>query len=212
MRLSIAGESDPIEFDEDERWLRVGRGAYELLCNFSHTEPRRFACDGGHVELADSRLVPHRLLGLPALTGSALATYVGSAALGEPARVPLGRVIVDACHTCRGAGLVGNRVRTIEVTIPPGVENGDVFGLGDPHHFLKGYIAMWILNQYARTGKLLKGWFNPGSGVITKANIATIVKRETNNQTRYAYYKATITKELADPSAYIKPLAQAGGN
>jgi molecular chaperone DnaJ len=35
-----------------------------------------------------------------------------------------GRIVVDPCKTCRGAGLVGNRVRTIEVTIPPGVENG----------------------------------------------------------------------------------------
>ncbi|MFT3764509.1 MAG: molecular chaperone DnaJ [Minicystis sp.] len=35
-----------------------------------------------------------------------------------------GRVVVDPCTTCRGAGLVGGRVRTIEVTIPPGVENG----------------------------------------------------------------------------------------
>jgi ABC-type sugar transport system substrate-binding protein len=93
-----------------------------------------------------------------------------------------------------------------------GVEDGQVFGLGDPHHFMKGYIAMWILNQYARTGKLLKGWFNPGSGVITKANIATIVKRETNNQTRYAYYKSTIAAEIADPSKYVVPLSQAGMN
>ncbi|APR86506.1 Chaperone protein DnaJ [Minicystis rosea] len=35
-----------------------------------------------------------------------------------------GRVVVDPCTTCRGAGLVGGRTRTIEVTIPPGVENG----------------------------------------------------------------------------------------
>ena len=35
-----------------------------------------------------------------------------------------GRLVVDPCKTCRGAGLVGNRVRTVEVTIPPGVENG----------------------------------------------------------------------------------------
>jgi molecular chaperone DnaJ len=35
-----------------------------------------------------------------------------------------GKVVVDPCKTCRGAGLVGNRSRTIEVTIPPGIENG----------------------------------------------------------------------------------------
>lgn len=35
-----------------------------------------------------------------------------------------GRTVVNPCKTCQGAGLVGNRTRTIEVTIPPGVENG----------------------------------------------------------------------------------------
>lgn len=35
-----------------------------------------------------------------------------------------GQVVVNPCTKCRGAGLVGGRVRTIEVTIPAGVENG----------------------------------------------------------------------------------------
>ena len=35
-----AGESEPIEFDEDGRWLRVRRGSHELVCNFAHAEPR----------------------------------------------------------------------------------------------------------------------------------------------------------------------------
>jgi molecular chaperone DnaJ len=36
-----------------------------------------------------------------------------------------GRIVVDPCKGCRGAGLVG-KPRTIEVTIPPGIENGTV--------------------------------------------------------------------------------------
>jgi molecular chaperone DnaJ len=35
-----------------------------------------------------------------------------------------GRVVTSPCATCRGAGLLGGKVRTIEVTIPAGVENG----------------------------------------------------------------------------------------
>jgi molecular chaperone DnaJ len=34
-----------------------------------------------------------------------------------------GRIVLDPCNTCRGAGLVA-KSRTIEVTIPPGIENG----------------------------------------------------------------------------------------
>ncbi len=35
-----------------------------------------------------------------------------------------GSMVTNPCPTCRGAGLLGNKTRTIEVTIPPGVENG----------------------------------------------------------------------------------------
>lgn len=100
----------------------------------------------------------------------------------------------------------------VDPTAIHGVQDGDIFGLGDPYHFLKGYIAMYILDKHARGGKLITGWWDPGSGVITKANISTIIKRETNNATRYAFYKPIIQKELANPSKYIGTLAQAGEN
>ena len=100
----------------------------------------------------------------------------------------------------------------VDPTAIHGVQSGAIFGLGDPYHFLKGYIAMYILDKAARGGALIKGWWDPGSGAITKANIATIIKRETNNSTRYAFYKAIIQKELKNPSKYIGTLAAAGQN
>jgi maltooligosyltrehalose trehalohydrolase len=45
------GDAAAIEFDEDQRWLRVQRGPFEILCNFSH-EPRRVPCEGTSVELS----------------------------------------------------------------------------------------------------------------------------------------------------------------
>jgi maltooligosyltrehalose trehalohydrolase len=44
-------EPDAIEFDEAEHWLRVRRGAFEVICNFS-SERRRIACAGTAAELA----------------------------------------------------------------------------------------------------------------------------------------------------------------
>jgi ribose transport system substrate-binding protein len=90
------------------------------------------------------------------------------------------------------------------------VQQGYVDALGDPEHFLKGYMATWLLYQHAVNGTALPtGWLNPGAGVITKANVASIVTREKNNANRLAWYKAIIAKETANPSAYIKPLKQA---
>jgi maltooligosyltrehalose trehalohydrolase len=45
------GDADTIEFDEEQRWLRVQRGPFEILCNFSD-EPRRVPCEGRSVELS----------------------------------------------------------------------------------------------------------------------------------------------------------------
>lgn len=90
------------------------------------------------------------------------------------------------------------------------VQQGAVYALADPHHFLKGYIAIHFLAEHAQHGTALpKGWFNPGFGIVDKANVASIIAREKNNSTRYAYYAATIKKELANPSAYIHPLSAA---
>ena len=45
------GDVEAIEFDEEARWLRCRRGAYELACNFA-AESRSVPCEGRRVELA----------------------------------------------------------------------------------------------------------------------------------------------------------------
>jgi maltooligosyltrehalose trehalohydrolase len=48
-----SAEADRVGWVEEERWLRVQRGSYELLCNFSHDEPRQLRIrDGASLELA----------------------------------------------------------------------------------------------------------------------------------------------------------------
>jgi ribose transport system substrate-binding protein len=89
------------------------------------------------------------------------------------------------------------------------VKDGYVYALGDPQHFLKGYVAISLLADHANGKALPQGWFNPGSGIVTQANVSQVIAREQNNDTRLAFYKAMLDKELANPSAYIKPLNQA---
>jgi maltooligosyltrehalose trehalohydrolase len=56
-RIPAGSEAEAIAFDEEERWLRVRRAGFDLVCNFS-SEPRRVPCAGCTVELAtgDPRL------------------------------------------------------------------------------------------------------------------------------------------------------------
>ena len=45
------GDADAIEFDEEARWLRVCRGKFEVIANFSSSR-RRIRCSGSTVELS----------------------------------------------------------------------------------------------------------------------------------------------------------------
>ncbi|MBV9197373.1 MAG: malto-oligosyltrehalose trehalohydrolase [Solirubrobacterales bacterium] len=60
VRLELPwGDADAIEFDEAERWLRVRRGEYELVCNFA-SQAQRIRCAGGAIRLATC---PHPPIG-----------------------------------------------------------------------------------------------------------------------------------------------------
>ncbi|HEY1915242.1 MAG TPA: substrate-binding domain-containing protein [Streptosporangiaceae bacterium] len=92
-----------------------------------------------------------------------------------------------------------------------GVAAGDVQALVSPEHWLKGYIAVYLLAEHAVKGTALpKGWWNPGSLVVTKANIAEILARQKTAATRAAWFHSEVTAELADPAKYLKPLSDLG--
>jgi ribose transport system substrate-binding protein len=87
------------------------------------------------------------------------------------------------------------------------VKDGRVYALADPEHWLKGYIAIALLARQALDGTAMpKGWWNPGASLVTAKNIDRILERQQSGATRTAYYRATVDRELANPSAYLKPI------
>ncbi|RFS86506.1 sugar ABC transporter substrate-binding protein [Actinomadura spongiicola] len=90
------------------------------------------------------------------------------------------------------------------------VKDGSLFALSSPEHWLKGYIAIQMLIQSKRDGKKLpEGWWNPGTLVVNGGNVEEVMKRQANEQSRNAYFKALADKQLDDPDKYLKPLDQA---
>jgi maltooligosyltrehalose trehalohydrolase len=69
-----SGEAAPIAFDEEGRWLRVGRGSYELVCNFGEHE-LALGARGAGMRLATHDAVALRRgrLTLPPLSGALLS-------------------------------------------------------------------------------------------------------------------------------------------
>lgn len=90
------------------------------------------------------------------------------------------------------------------------VASGVNFGLLDPEHFLKGYVAMRLLIEHALSNKAIpQGWWNPGAQLITQSNVQQVITRQESTKAKGAYFQPIIDKEFANPSAYIKPMDQA---
>ena len=89
------------------------------------------------------------------------------------------------------------------------VAQGYVKVLGDPYHFMKGYISASLLSEHALTGEEIPaGWWNPGSGIVNKENVAEIEKREEGQANRIEFFEPIAEKELANPTEYVKPLSE----
>jgi ribose transport system substrate-binding protein len=89
------------------------------------------------------------------------------------------------------------------------VAQGYVKALGDPYHFMKGYISASLLSEHAKEGKEIPaGWWNPGSGVVTEANVAEIEKREESQANRIEFFEPIAEEELANPSKYLKSISE----
>ncbi|RKS76545.1 ribose transport system substrate-binding protein [Actinomadura pelletieri DSM 43383] len=90
------------------------------------------------------------------------------------------------------------------------VKEGSLFALASPEHWLKGYIATEMMVRSRRDGKKLpEGWWNPGTLIVNSGNVDDVMKRQANEQTRIAFFKAIADKQLAEPGKYLKPLKQA---
>lgn len=90
------------------------------------------------------------------------------------------------------------------------LQEGLVHTLVSPEHWLKGYLAVRLLADHAQNGSALPhGWWNPGTLVVNQSNVADIVARQRDTGARARWFAARVSKELANPSQYVKPLSAA---
>jgi ABC-type sugar transport system substrate-binding protein len=88
--------------------------------------------------------------------------------------------------------------------------DGYVYALASPEHWLKGYISVKLLAQHAQSGKALPaGWWNPGALVVNRSNVANIIARQHDEASRARWFKAVVNEQFAQQSEYVKPLSAA---
>ncbi|WP_284746026.1 sugar ABC transporter substrate-binding protein [Amycolatopsis sp. RTGN1] len=91
-----------------------------------------------------------------------------------------------------------------------GVKDGLDFVTIDPEHFLKGYVVTALLIRSVKEKKPLpQGWLRMPGLVVDSSNIDAVIKRQTSTQAAYDFYKPEIDRILANPSASVRPLAEA---
>ena len=90
------------------------------------------------------------------------------------------------------------------------VKNGTNFVTISPEHYLKGYIALRLLAESVTTGKPLpKGWFDEPGLVVDSGNVDAIIKRQSSDAERRAWFKPGIDKIFADIAPYLKSMTDA---
>jgi ribose transport system substrate-binding protein len=87
------------------------------------------------------------------------------------------------------------------------VKEGSVTVLGDPWHFMKGYIATTLLARHAIDKTAIpQGWWNSGAGVVIPSNVDQVIAREKDNSARLAFFQKVIDQQLAKPP--MKPISE----
>jgi ABC-type sugar transport system substrate-binding protein len=75
--------------------------------------------------------------------------------------------------------------------------------------YLQGYLPVLALVAQLRDGKPpVKGWLDVGTEVVTKDNVETLYKRESDTAYMTQWYADWIAKNFTDLSALQKPLPQ----
>ena len=89
-----------------------------------------------------------------------------------------------------------------------GIANGTVAADLAQNWYLEGYTATRMLIDAARNHTTPPaGWFQPGTTVVTKANVATLEKRDASTAGLTAFYKPIVAKFWSNISAAAQSLS-----
>lgn len=90
------------------------------------------------------------------------------------------------------------------------VKDGVNFATMSPEHYFKGYVAIRLLAEAAKSGKdLPEGWVDPGHLLVTSANVAEITARQASDQAKRDWLKTKADAFFADLNSHLKPYSEA---
>jgi ribose transport system substrate-binding protein len=90
------------------------------------------------------------------------------------------------------------------------VKDGTNFAVMSPEHYFKGYVAIRLLAEAAKTKKpLAEGWIDPGHLLVTSDNIDEISARQASEQAKRDWAKPKAEEFFANIQSKIRPMSEA---
>ncbi len=119
-----------------------------------------------------------------------------------------GESMVKAKQVTGGTWAIGATATTPGVLAA--IADGTVASSVAQNWYVEGYTVVRLLAEGLQHNTTpVEGWINPGTTVVTKANVAEIVARDASPEGQAAFYKPLVTKLWADLGAATKPLTDA---
>ncbi len=103
-------------------------------------------------------------------------------------------------------------VTDLDPQVLAGIANGAVASSVAQNWYIEGYTAVRLMAEAAKKGTVPPaGWIDPGTTVVTKANVAALQARNASSAGLEAFYKPLVAKLWSNLSAATKPLSQVQG-
>lgn len=120
----------------------------------------------------------------------------------------------DSMAKAKAASKGSFAIGTVQTSpaVNAGIASGAVSVALPQNYYVQGYTVVRLLAEAVRSGATPPaGWIDPGVTVVTKANVADLVKRDSGPAGQAAFYSALVKSTWADLSAVTKPLSDAQG-
>lgn len=126
----------------------------------------------------------------------------------------LGTGDADSYNVAKAKKLNGGKYLTaafdLDAQTLQAVKDGTNFAVMSPEHYFKGYVAIRLLAEAAKSGKpLAEGWIDSTHLLVTSDNIDEITARQGSEQTKRDWAKPKAEAFFADIQAKIRPMSEA---